>query len=406
MGAVFITGGTGFVGGKLLKRLVEEDHSGTIYALCRARDARDVQRRARETFFRLFHDGALGIEMLWDRVVWLRGDMTEPGLGLSSTARDRITHEVDTIYHAAASTDFELPRELAFAINVEGVRSLIELALATENLKRFVHISTAYVVGKRNGSVRPDELPGPKGPFNNSYEESKAASERLLREHMMQLPITIVRPSIVVGDSATGRTYNFNVLYYPLKMIYRGKLPFVPARRTTTLDIVPVDYVVNASIALARSPKTIGGTYHVAAGDDAIDVRALGVWLNDFYPKQRQLFHHEAQEPVRVISLLRWRFTLWWLRRKLRGLALEKLNSFCIYLPYLLTEKHFVTDETLAVIGDEVVYRPILSYLEYVASYAVAREWGRRVSWDPALLSSGNWSGASGEQLVADEGEL
>jgi thioester reductase-like protein len=104
--------------------------------------------------------------------------------------------------------------------------------------------------------------------FHNTYEQTKYEAELLLREAMAELPIAVHRPSIVVGDSRTGQTGAWKVLYWPLKVIARGWLPVIPYDPDSTLDIVPVDFVADAVLALARDPGTVGGTFHLAAGPD------------------------------------------------------------------------------------------------------------------------------------------
>ena len=383
MPATFLTGTTGFIGSEILRRLLQRERDRRIYALVRAPDDGEAARRGREVLFKLFRDDAAATEDGKRRVRWITGDLAGPGLDLTPGARAEILAECDEIVHAAASTNWDLSFEEAEAVNVAGVLGIVQLAEALARgggLSRLVHISTAYVAGRRGGVIAPDDLPGPRGPFNNTYEATKAKAERILRERMRDLPITVVRPSIVVGDSRTGRTFNFNVIYFPLKLMHRGLLPLMPGRRSTTLDIVPVDYVCDATIALGRDAGAAGRTFHLTADDDAIRLTDFADRITAFFNEQMRQGLPPLRRP-RMIGPLAWRAVSWWMGRRLRGKPLRQFEAFNTYLPYILTDKRFRADDTRRALEGRVPYPPIASYLLQVAEYAATREWGREVSW-------------------------
>jgi long-chain acyl-CoA synthetase len=394
MAATFITGATGFIGSEVLRRLLQRDRDREVHALVRAADDAEAARRGREVLFKLFFDDEAATDDARRRVHWIIGNLKAPGLGLAPEARERVVAECDELIHGAASTDWTLPLEAAEAVNVAGVKAIA--ALAAERARRpggtrLLHISTAYVVGKRNGLVRADDLPGPDGPFNNSYEATKAQAERYLRERMGELPVTVVRPSIVVGDSTTGRTFNFNVIYFPIKLLQLGLLRVVPGRRSSTLDIVPVDYVADALLALGRDPAAAGRTFHLTADEDAMPLEAfLDRVVAVFAERRAALVRAGGAAPEivrpRVAGPVQWALLRWWLRRTLGRQARRKFDAFETYLPYIFTDKRFVAEETRKALGTGVRCPPLASYLARVAEYAVTREWGREVSWDPALL--------------------
>jgi long-chain acyl-CoA synthetase len=195
-------------------------------------------------------------------------DLETPGLGLSALARDRLAASIGSIVHCAASISFALELEDARRINVEGTRSV--LALAEEafehgSLDRFVHVSTAYVAGERDGCV--SEHDGDVGQdFRNTYERTKLEAEEVVRAS--PVPSAILRPSVIVGDSATGWTPAFNVIYWPLQAFARGLFPTVPAEPDARLDIVPVNVVADALLELVSGPPRTGA-FHVVSGAGA-----------------------------------------------------------------------------------------------------------------------------------------
>jgi len=394
MPATFLTGATGFIGSETLRRLLRSDRDRRVYVLVRAETSIFAARRGREVLFRLFFDDHEATEDAKRRIRWIPGDLTRPGLGIEPAARREIVGECEELIHAAACTDWDLPLEEAAAVNFTGVQAITELAAETHRagrLRRLVHISTAYVAGRRNGVIQPEDLPGPEGSFSNTYEQTKAQAERFLRERMGEVPITVVRPSIVVGDSHTGRTFNFNVIYFPIKLFYRGLLPVVPGRRATTLDIVPVDYVCDGLLALGRDPAAVGKTYHITADEDAMPVMEFADRVIGMFNERRAAGRQPALRRPRLISPLAWGLHRWWLTRRHRGKPRRLLNAFDVYRPYITTEKRFVATSTRRALEGVVAYPKIASYILLVAEYAVTREWGKEVSWDPShLVSSGD----------------
>ncbi|HEY6758229.1 MAG TPA: SDR family oxidoreductase [Baekduia sp.] len=268
MSALLLTGATGFLGGELLVRLVERTDRDII-TLVRADDEAAAQARLDETLATLLPPEALAP----GRVRAVVAHLDQPGLGLSEAERDALAAQIDTVVHCAASVQFTLPYDEAYAINVEGTRGIIDLATRAPELERFVHVSTAYVAGDRPGPYCETEGDVGQRP-RNTYEQTKLIAER----HVLEagLPATsILRPSIVVGDSRTGWTPAFNVIYWPLRAFARGLFPVVPGAPEARVDIVPVDTVADALLTLAHAEPAQSGTFHVVAGDDAPTARRL-----------------------------------------------------------------------------------------------------------------------------------
>jgi thioester reductase-like protein len=255
MGAVLLTGATGFVGREVLSRFLARDDRD-VYALVRADDDQSAAERL---------PGHA-------RLTAVAGDIERRGLGLSEATAERLRREVSTVVHCAASVSFDLPLEESRQVNVGGTLHMAELARACERLERFTYVSTAYVAGEPGRLFREDELAVGQ-TFRNPYERSKFEAEVALRVQAGDLPLQILRPSIVVGDSATGRTTSFNVLYAPLKAFARGAIRAIPARRSSPVDIVPVDYVADRVHELATNGPN--GTFHLVAGRNATTVGRL-----------------------------------------------------------------------------------------------------------------------------------
>jgi thioester reductase-like protein len=273
MRATFLTGATGFVGQAVLARLLEHTER-PIHALVRADNQEHADARIRGVLGALYDD----VDRYAGRVRAVPGDLVQPDLGLSAARRDELAAEVDEIVHCGASVAFDLPLRDSRAINVAGTARVLTLAEACQErggLRRMTYVSTAYVAGKRGGAVREHELDAGQG-FRNPYERSKHEAEAMVRSHGDQLPLTIVRPSIVVGERGTGWTSSFNVIYGPLRAFAAGTYPVLPGRRGALVDVVTVDYVADAIVALTASAKAEGGTYHVVSGDDATTLGELG----------------------------------------------------------------------------------------------------------------------------------
>lgn len=263
--SLLLTGATGFVGMEVLARLLEGDEE--IVALVRGRDDEEAGARLGTVL-----DG-LGVVAPTDRsrVRAVAAQLTEPGMGLTDATADALVGEVTEIVHCAASVSFAQPLDEARAINVVGTQSVLELAQRVGErgaLRRMVHVSTAYVAGRHRGRFAESDLYIGQ-EFRNTYEQTKAESEQLVGDAARELPIVILRPSIIMGESDTGWTSAFNVLYWPLRAFDRGLMPAIPTRPGNRVDVVPVDFVADAIVHLLREPSDVRGAVHATAADAA-----------------------------------------------------------------------------------------------------------------------------------------
>ena len=200
----------------------------------------------------------------------LHGDVSQPGLGLDSAARAWLDRHVSAIIHCAALVRFDADWEALEAVNIAGTRHVASLCPDA----RFIHVSTAYVCGLKDGPV-PEVSCDPAGPFGNLYERSKAMGEAEL--HRLRPAAVIARPSIIVGEEASGRIRSFDTIYRAFKFIAEGTIAAVPASPEATLNFVPIDHVVRGVVALVDLWAQGGRIVHLAACEAVAATRFLGL---------------------------------------------------------------------------------------------------------------------------------
>src|SRR6478752_9598064 len=279
---VFLTGATGFLGMEVLARLVEKGDRDVV-ALVRAADSEAATERLHGVMAKLWRDPS----PYHDRVRAVAGDVTSPGLGMDRAERAEIAEEVTAVMHCAASISFDLPLDEARTINVEGTREIIGFARQAKScgrLDRFVHVSTAYVAGITKGTFRERQLDAGQ-EFRNTYEQTKWEAEHVVNDASDLDPV-IARPSIVMGESGSGWTPAFNVLYWPIRAFSRGLFAEVPARPEALVDVVPVDYVADALVHMLETPSD-SGVVNLVSGHEACTVEELVAMTSTAFVRER-----------------------------------------------------------------------------------------------------------------------
>jgi nucleoside-diphosphate-sugar epimerase len=185
----------------------------------------------------------------------VHGDVSQPRFGLPSPAWRDLAASVDAVVHAAAVTDFNGPDTVLTRTNVEGTRHAVELA-ATAGAP-FYHVSSAYLHAREDDG---------RGRTAVRYAASKRAAESLVRQS--GIPHTILRPSVVVGDSRTGETAAFQGLHKVAEGIMGGLVPIIPFDADWPIDIVPRDVVADAVTTLVERGH-VGGELWLTAGERA-----------------------------------------------------------------------------------------------------------------------------------------
>jgi thioester reductase-like protein len=200
-----------------------------------------------------------------ERIVVYEGDAAAIDLGLSGAEYREMASRVDRIHHLAQVTYPSASRKVAEYVNVGAMREIIEFGRACERVKCIAVHSSALVSGNRTGLVLEEELAA-RQSFRSSVEETLARAERIARAAMEHLPIAIMRPTQIVGDSRTGEVDRFDGPYLLIMLILSAPQDFpvlLPARGDAPMNIVPIDYVVQAAHRIALSPQAIGKTFHL-----------------------------------------------------------------------------------------------------------------------------------------------
>ena len=264
---ILITGATGFLGSRIAEAFIR-DTNYDIAVLVRARNPADAAKRLSNVWW----DTPLLKNSLGTRVTVLRGDVAFPGLGLDAVAWEDLAQRVTHIIHSAADIRLSLTADEIRKVNVQGTRNVLALARQAQRLHefaRFAHVSTAYVAGNREGPISEDSLSNALG-FANAYELSKYEAEIVVKEAKEELPVSVFRPGLIVGDSNTGEIRTFNTLYYPLRLYLTGKLKVLLARPTIPVNLIPVDYVADAIVRLTFDPRAQGKNFHITAARDQL----------------------------------------------------------------------------------------------------------------------------------------
>jgi thioester reductase-like protein len=248
-----VTGYPGFLGRRLVRRLLTDPRQRPERLVLLVQPPRAAAARA----------DLAALPAPEAEVV--EGDVTHMHLGLSGAEWKSLASQVTHLWHLAARTRLDVPAAEHRSVNVDGTRHVLELGGAARRLERLTHFSTAFVSGTRTGVILEEELAMGQR-FHNAYEATKLEAEQLVRRAMPDLPATVLRPSIVVGDSRTGEIDRFDGPYALAILLVASPLAVplpLPRNAVAPLNVVPVDFVVDAAVAISRHPAAAGRTVHV-----------------------------------------------------------------------------------------------------------------------------------------------
>lgn len=252
----FVTGFPGFIGGRLVERLAKPEVQFflLVHPPLVEQAMTEVEHIAEATGAPL------------ESFVIVEGDVTLPNLGIPDGDLETIRFETTDVFHLAAAYDLAVARDTAFNVNLHGTKNMNDLAISIKELRRYNYVSTCYVAGKRTGKILETELEHKAG-FRNFYEETKYLAETEVERLKSRLPVTIYRPSVVVGDSQTGETTKYDGIYYLIH--YLRKAPtllrvFNVGNDDVRLNLVPIDFVADGIATLALDERAVGKTVALA----------------------------------------------------------------------------------------------------------------------------------------------
>lgn len=253
---IFVTGFPGFIAERLVARLSSAD---VMFFLL-------VQPQFLEKSMKAINEIAARTNTPAENFALIEGDITEPDLGMSAEDIKVVREATTDLFHLAAIYDLAVVKESAYRVNLEGTKNVNALATSLPQLKRYNYVSTCYVAGTREGKILETDLEHNAG-FRNFYEETKYLAEIEVEKLKADLPVTIFRPSVVVGDSTTGETAKYDGIYYLIK--YLHKAPSIlrlvnVGNKNVRLNLVPVDFVVEAIAGLCFDEKALGKTIALA----------------------------------------------------------------------------------------------------------------------------------------------
>ncbi|XP_056639603.1 facilitated trehalose transporter Tret1-like isoform X2 [Diorhabda sublineata] len=276
---VFITGGTGFMGKILIEKLLRSTEVNTIYLLVREKKGKSIHTRIDELFEDvIFDEVKKKCPKFKHKIEAISGECQLSGLGLNITDMQTLISKVNIIFHVAATVRFDENIKIAYDINVNGIKYVIDLARKMTNLKSIVHVSTAYSnctrsvieekiydcplsyedVGRILEKISHEEAdaltPRLLGEWPNTYTYTKALAENLVNDIGKGLPLAIFRPSIIVSTYKEPIPGWIDNLYGPTGCcagVVTGVLRVLYCDPNLVADIVPIDTCVSALISIA-----------------------------------------------------------------------------------------------------------------------------------------------------------
>jgi nucleoside-diphosphate-sugar epimerase len=367
--SILLTGATGAVGSELLRKLAAQNDV-SVNVLVRRAGVEPCERVKQ----------VLGNLDVNARLTVLEGDISAgPSLGLSMNALASLTRETTHIIHAAGSTSFALSLSEARAANVAGSRNVLDFARDCALLECGAFLSTVYVSGKRRGDFAESDYGDAGLGFVNSYEQSKAEMEEMVREAMQELPLILVRLSTVVGDSTTGRVTRFNAIHQAIRLFYSGLAPMIPGDPAEPVDLVSSDFTADAILhLLEHAPRP--SVFHLAAGRDA--TCTLGELIDETMTsltRFRPAWRKRSVERPLIVDLDTYELFVRSVEETgnpvLRG-ATRSIQTFAHQLAH---PKVFQTQRATATLaGSRISPQPSLAFYPRVVKYCLESNWGMR----------------------------
>ena len=271
--AIFLTGATGYLGSYLAEGLFRQ-YRERLNLLVRAKSETEAHERLWQSL-QLHFDFPEFQGYVNERVRIFRGDLTEERFGLSDDQYHALVDSTDSVLHCAASLNRKSEKQ-CLNVNLRGSLEVIQLARRAQNrhgLRRYSHVSTVAVAGKRQGEVVTEDasIDWARSDYD-PYARTKKFCEHMVHQLLPDVPHTIFRPAIVMGDSRRPETTQFDMVQ-AFDMLAR--LPVLPLRPGDKIDIVPANYVGAAIVGIHQRQQPSYGIYHLSSGTSSETYREL-----------------------------------------------------------------------------------------------------------------------------------
>ena len=285
---IFLTGTSGFLGGELLVSLSKRSDISKIFCLIRAKDKQNAIERLEKVF------SLHGDNFDKEKIIPIVGDLIDINLS-SQLINNKELSSINLIVHSAANTSFaKMNDSLVQKVNVDGLRSILEWSKTLKNLETFTYIGTATICGcnVKNKIVFEDESPSLEAKHMVKYTYTKMLGEMMLKEYLPAEKILVLRPSIIMGDSRPWVPRSPVILWTLATVNLLRLLPYNP---DSNVDIIPVDYAVNAIEALLFSKRHYS-VYHISSGINSVSKSQLITNTLGLYFNNRPLFKYVDSE--------------------------------------------------------------------------------------------------------------
>ena len=338
--AILLTGSTGYIGAHIAANLLGE-YSQPLNVLVRARDLQEARERVWRSL-QLHMDFPRFEDVLNSKISIFLGDLTDSKFGLADDEYRKLVRTTDSVIHCAASLNRKSEKS-CLNVNLRGTLEVVQLAQRARDdhgLRRFSHVSTVAVCGQRSNEVIQEDT---AIDWNLSdydpYARTKKFCEHMVHQLLPDVPRTIFRPSIVLGDSRRPETNQFDMVR---AFVFLAGLPALPFRSTDRIDIVPVDYVADAIAALHQKAKPEHEIYHLSSGVESETFVELTNALAKAQGKRGPVFVPGLEAPsAKMINMLAGR------AGKIGGLA----TLLKVFLPYLVWDTVFDNSRVVAEMG-------------------------------------------------------
>ena len=340
--AIFLTGSTGYLGSYLAAGLFT-GYRDSLNLLVRARSEQEARERLWQSL-QLHFDFPEFRDYLTTRVRIFLGDLTSERFGLSDDEYRKLTESTDSLLHCAASLNRKSEKQ-CLNVNLRGSLEVIQLARRIQNrsgLRRYSHVSTVAVAGTRQDEVvREDKAIDWARSDYDPYARTKKFCEHMVAQLLPDVPRTIFRPAIVLGDSRRPETTQFDMVQ---AFSVLANLPVLPLRADDRIDIVPADYVSKAIVTIHQKESAAHNTYHLSSGTGSQTYREL----TDALAKEGGW-----RKPMYVSSLgSPFSGTVSWLSKKKNDLG-RGASLLKVFWPYLVWNTVFDNSRVVAELGGE-----------------------------------------------------